>query len=74
MSRDQNEVKVGATFHSQARGAFHQTSKAVWKVVAIMDTTNGLPHARLVNAADPLSSRMVAVSALPDKKLYRRAE
>ena len=74
MSKDQNEVEIGATFRSQARGAFHQSSKAVWKVVAIIDTTNGLPHARLVNAADPLSSRMVAVSALLDGKLYQRAE
>ena len=74
MSGKQSKVEVGATFHSQARGAFHQSSKAVWKVVAISNTTNGLPHARLVNAADPLSSRMVAVSALLDGKLYQRAE
>ena len=74
MSRDQSKVKVGATFRSQSRGAFYQTSKTVWQVVAISNTTNGLPHARLVNAADPLSSRMVAVSALLDGKLYQRAE
>jgi hypothetical protein len=48
VSGKQIEVKVGATLQSQSQGAFYQTSKTVWQVVAISNTTNGLPHARLI--------------------------
>ena len=73
MGNKRNEVEIGATFQSQSRGAFDQPSKTVWRVEAISRATYGLPHARLVNAADPQASRLVAGGALLDGKLYRRA-
>jgi len=73
MSSKKVELEVGATFTSQSLAAYGQPSKTIWEVVAINRTTDGLRHARLVNAADHLSNRMVAVDALLDRNFYRRA-
>ena len=71
MSSSTVQVEVGSTFSSQSVGGFVKRSATIWKVVAIADATGGLPHARLVDVADPQSIKMVAVNALRDPNLFR---
>ncbi len=73
MSVNKIQVEVGATFNSLSLGEFARRSATVWRVVAIADATGGLPHARLVDVADPQSIKMVAVNALRDPNFFRPA-
>ena len=73
MSRNTVQVEIGSKFCSQSLGVFEQRPATVWKVLAIAEAIGGLPHARLVDVADPQSIQMVAVNALRDPNLYRPA-
>ncbi len=73
MSGNTVQVEVGSKFNSLSLGEFARRSATVWRVVEIADATGGLPHARLVDVADPQSIKMVAVNALRDPNLFRPA-
>jgi len=63
-------VDIGRLYRSQSEDAFGRPSRTVWKVVAISEGAGRYAHASLADAADPLSTKMVAVSALLDPDLY----
>ena len=67
-------VEVDSMFRSQSESVFGRPSQTVWKVVAINEGAGRYAHASLADAADPLSTKMVAVSALFDPDLYRQVE
>jgi hypothetical protein len=67
-------VEIGTLFRSLSEGAFGRTSRTVWKVIAISESASRYAHANLADTADPLSTKMVAVSALLDPDLYQQVE
>jgi hypothetical protein len=67
-------VDIGALYRSQSEGAFGSPSRTIWKVIAISEGAGRYAHASLIDAADPLSTKMVAVSALLDPDLYLLVE
>jgi hypothetical protein len=67
-------VEIDTLFRSQSEDAFGRPSRTVWKVIAISGGAGRYDHASLADAADPLSTKMVAVSALFDPDLYRQVE
>jgi hypothetical protein len=46
----------------------------VWRVVKLFDGADGVPYARLVNAADRTLTKTVATDALLDRSLFRHAD
>ncbi len=46
---------------------------AIWRVVQLFEGADGVPYARLVNAADGSLSKTVATTALLDRTLFRYA-
>ena len=67
-------VDIGTMYRSQSEGAYGRPSRTIWKVVAISEGAGRYAHASLTDAADPLSTKMVAVSALLDPDLYLPVE
>ena len=45
----------------------------VWRVVKLFEGADGVPYARLVNAADRSLTKTVATDALLDRSLFRHA-
>jgi hypothetical protein len=48
-------------------------SSSVWEVMDLIKDGEGIAHARLARVGDPTATKMISVSALADKKLYRPA-
>ena len=67
-------VEIDTLFRSQSEDAFGRPSRTVWKVIAISEAAGRYAHASLADTADPLSTKMVAVSALLDPDLYQQVE
>ena len=67
-------VEIDTLFRSQSEDAFGRPSRTVWKVIAIGGGAGRCAHASLADAADPLSTKMLAASALLDPDLYRQVE
>jgi hypothetical protein len=59
---------VSATASTVGRGV-----AAVWRVVQLFEGGDGVPYARLVNAADRSLTKTVATGALLDRSLFRHA-
>ena len=47
-----------------------QQRVSVWKVGAILATDPSIPHARLINVADPLQTKTISCFALRDRAYY----
>ena len=47
-----------------------QRRASIWKVGAILATDPSIPHARLVNVADPLHTKTISCFALRDRAYY----
>ncbi len=43
---------------------------SIWKVGAILATDPSIPHARLINVADPLQTKTISCFALGDRTYY----
>ena len=61
------DVKEGQRYAQ--RLSVHQRA-SVWKVGAIMATDPSIPHARLINVADPLQTKTISCFALRDRTYY----
>ena len=57
-------VKEGQRYAQ--RLSFHQRVN-IWKVGAILANNPGIPHARLVNVADPLVTKTISCSTLRNR-------
>ncbi len=47
-----------------------QKRASIWKVGAILATDPSIPHARLINVADPLQTKTISCFALRDRAHY----
>ncbi len=47
-----------------------QKRSSIWKVGAILTTDPSIPHARLINVADPLHTKTISCFALRDRAYY----
>ena len=47
-----------------------QSRVAVWKVGAIVSSGATIPHARLINVADPLQTKTISCFTLRDQMYY----
>jgi hypothetical protein len=47
-----------------------QKRASIWKVGAILATDPSIPHARLINVADPLQTKTISCFALRDRTYY----
>jgi hypothetical protein len=61
---------TGAKFTAALAGR-ESHEPLIWMVEDVHSATDGLPHALLVNTADPSLRKTVAVNALLDPALYR---
>ncbi len=43
----------------------------VWVVTDEVQTDTNVPHVRLLKSGEPSTSKLIAVNALKDKRLYR---
>ena len=66
-------VTLEDRFVSAGRSAVASGVTAVWRVVQLFDGRDGVPYARLVNAADRSLTKTVATGALLDRSLFRSA-
>ncbi len=48
-----------------------QHRAAVWKVGSILSSTVPIPHARLINVQDPLSTKTISCTTLVDRVYYQ---
>ena len=65
--------KHGAEVQRERRAAQRlsaQKRASIWKVGAILATDPSIPHARLVNVADPLQTKTISCYALRDRAFY----
>ena len=46
----------------------------VWVVIAKVEMGMDVPHVRLRMSDDPTTTKLIALNALPDGKLYRKVE
>ena len=46
-------------------------SSTEWVVTDELSDSTGIPHVRLLKSGEPSTSKLIAVSALKDKRLYR---
>ncbi len=60
-------VKEGQRY-AQRQSA--QKRASIWKVGAILATDPSIPHARLINVADPLQTKTISCFALRDRLYY----
>ena len=61
------DVKEGQRY---AKRINVRQSASVWRVGAIMATGPTIPHARLINVADPLQTKTISCFALRDRTYY----
>ncbi len=47
-----------------------QKRASIWKVGAILATDPSIPHARLINVADPRQTKTISCFALGDRAYY----
>ncbi len=47
-----------------------QRRASVWKVGAILESDPSIPHARLINVADPLQIKTISCYTLRDRMYY----
>jgi hypothetical protein len=66
-------VTLEDRFISAGRSAVGRGVTAVWRVVQLFEGRDGVPYARLVNAADRSLTKTVATDALLDRSLFRSA-
>jgi len=60
-------------FVSAGRSAIGCGIAGVWRVIQLFEGADGVPYARLVNAADRTLTKTVATGALLDRTLFRHA-
>ncbi len=60
-------VKEGQRY-AQCRSL--QQRASIWKVGAILANDLSIPHARLINVADPLQTKTISCFALRDRTYY----
>ncbi len=60
-------VKEGQRY---AQRLSFQKRASIWKVGAILATDPSIPHARLINVADPLQVKTISCFALGDRTYY----
>lgn len=60
-------VKEGQRYAQQL--SFQQRA-SIWKVGAILGSDPSIPHARLVNVADPLQTKTISCFTLRDRMYY----
>ncbi len=46
----------------------------VWEVIAKVNIGTNFPHERLRMSGDPSTTKLIALNALMDEKLYRKVE
>ena len=63
-------VRIGEQFQSAGRTAFGHASGDVFEVRDVRVEGCVVPHAQLVNLANPTDSKLISVDALRDTKLY----
>jgi hypothetical protein len=66
-------VTLEDRFVSAGRSAIGRSIAGVWRVVQLFEGADGVPYARLVNAADQTLTKTVATDALLDRTLFRAA-
>ena len=49
-------------------------SSTKWVVTDELSNSTGIPHVRLHMSGDPSATKLIALNALMDEKLYRRVE
>ncbi len=49
-------------------------TSTVWKVIANVEMGMNVPHVRLAKSDDPHTTKLIAVNALMDERLYRLVE
>ena len=66
-------VAIEDHFVNAGRSAIESGMAGVWRVVQLFEGADGVPYARLVNAADRSLTKTVATAALLDRSLFRHA-
>lgn len=61
------DVKEGQRY---AQRLSVQKRASIWKVGAILAIDPSIPHARLINVADPLQTKTISCFALRDRLYY----
>ena len=61
------DVKEGQRY---AQRLSVQKRFSIWKVGAILASAPSIPHARLINVADPLQTKTISCNTLGDRVYY----